>query len=170
MWTVNVTPAGNPTPVNGGTSYDVFVTAVSANDNTKIDQVKAVTTSTSANLTLLKSADKANAAPGEDITYTVSASNGSGLTAADNVVVTDPIPANTGFKVGGATFAPGTSTLNLQSIGYFAAGPGWSYNPVSEACSAPAGYDYCVEQVRWTMTGNMPTGTGFNVELVVRVK
>jgi uncharacterized repeat protein (TIGR01451 family) len=170
VWSVNVTPAGNPTPVNGGTAYTVFVTAVSATDNTKIDQVRAVTTSTSANLTLLKNANKGTAAPGEDITYTVNASNGSGLTAAGNVFVTDPIPAYTGFKVGGATFNAGTSTLSFTVVYSNNNGSTWTYTPASGGCGAPAGYDDCVTHVRWTTTGSMPTGTGFSVGLVVRVK
>ena len=170
VWTVNVTPAGSPTPVNGGTAYIVFVTAVSATDNTKIDQVKAVTTSTSANLTLVKSADKGTAAPGDDITYTVNASNGSGLTAAGSVFVTDPIPAYTGFKIGGATFNAGTSTLSFTVVYSNNGGSTWTYTPVTGGCSAPAGYDHCVTNVKWTTTGSMPTGTSFTVGLVVRVK
>jgi len=169
-WTVNVTPAGT---VVGGTLFDVFVTVVSANDNTKIDQVKAVTTSTSASLTLLKSADKGAAAPGEDITYTVNASNGSGLSAADNVAITDPLDTNTGFKVGGATFNPGGSGLTATAVFSNTPAPGpyvYGYTPVDQGCSAPAGYDYCVTSVRWTTTGSMPTGTAFSVGLVVRVK
>ncbi|MGB3096406.1 MAG: hypothetical protein WBB46_06715, partial [Candidatus Deferrimicrobiaceae bacterium] len=165
MWTVNVTPSGAPTPVDGGTSYTVFVTAVSATDNTKIDQVKAVTTSTSANLTLLKIADKANAAPGEDITYIVNATNESGLTTADNVVVTDPVPANTGFLVGGATYNPGTSTLSFVVSYSNDNGSTWTYTPLSGECGAPAGYDDCVTDVKWTGTGGMPTGTAFSVGL-----
>jgi len=170
VWTVNVTPSGAPTPVSGGTAYTGFVTSVSATDNTKIDQVKAVTSSTSAYLTLLKIADKANAAPGEDITYIVNVSNESGLTAADNVVVTEPIPANTGFKVGGATFNAGTSTLSFTVVYSNDNGSTWTYTPASGGCGAPAGYDDCVTDVWWTTTGSMPTGTNFSVGLVVRVK
>jgi len=167
VWTLNVTPAGT---VVGGTSYDVFVTTVSGTDNTKIDQVKAVTTSTSASLTLLKSADKGAAAPGEDITYTVNASNGLGLTAAGNVAITDPLDTNTGFKVGGATFNAGDSTLSFTVVYSNDNRSTWTYIPASGGCGAPVGYDDCVTDVRWTTTGSMPTGTGFSVGLVVRVK
>ena len=109
-WTLRVTPPGT---VNGGSpACRVSVTATSAGNGTKVDQVRAITSSTSANLTLLKNADRATVAPGQDITYTVNASNGAGLTPASVVVVADPIPAYTGFKVGSATFSPGTSTLS----------------------------------------------------------
>ena len=170
VWTVAVTPSGNPTPVQGGISYEVFATATSATDGAKKDQVKAVTSSTSANLTLNKSADKGTTAPGEDITYAVNALNGSGLTLANNVFVTDPIPANTGFKVGGATFNAGTSTLSFTVVYSNDGGSTWTYIPTGGGCGARAGYDDCVTDVKWTTTGSMPPGTSFSVRLVVRVK
>jgi uncharacterized repeat protein (TIGR01451 family) len=124
----------------------------------------------SANLTLDKNADRATVAPGQDITYTVKASNGAGLTPASVVVVSDPIPAWTGFKVGSATFAPETSTLSGTAVYSSDNGATWAYGPVSGGCAAPAGYDFCVTNVRWTTTGTMPQGTSFSVTFVVRVK
>lgn len=166
-WTLKVTPGGS---VTGNTSYNVYVTATSSTDGTRTDQVKAITTSTSAVLTLLKSADKANVNPGEEIAYTVTASNGAGLSAASSVVMTDPIPANTGFKIAGATFNAGTSTLTNALSYSDDGGSTWTYTPASGGCSAPAGYDYCVNKVKWTTSGNMPTGTSFSIGLVVVVK
>ncbi len=168
VWTLNITPSGNPSPVPGGSSYEVLVTATSANDGAISDQVKAITSSTSANITLLKTADKVNANPGEEITYSVTATNGSGLTDASTIVLTDPIPSNTGFKIGGATFNAGTSTLTA-AIDYKDS-TDWGYAPVDGGCSAPSGYDYCITDVRWTMTGNMLTGSNFSIGLVVRIK
>ena len=170
VWTLNITPSGDPSPVAGGTSYDVFVTATSSNDGTKTDQVKATTSSTSANLTLVKSADKSEAAPGDEITYTVTATNGASLSSASNVILTDDIDANTGFKMSGATFNAGTSTLTTAITYSNDDGSSWTYTPANGGCSAPAGYDYCVTDVKWTMSGNMPTGTNFNIGLVVVVK
>ena len=169
VWTLNVTPDGDPSPVAGGTSYDVTVTATSSNDGAKTDQLKATTSSTSANLTILKSADKGTADPGEEITYTATATNGAGLTSASTVIMTDIIDTNTGFKMSGASFNAGTSTLSLSSNDYRNSG-GWGYTPTDGGCSAPAGYDYCVLEVKWTMTGNMPTNTNFSIGLVVIVK
>jgi uncharacterized repeat protein (TIGR01451 family) len=167
-WTLRVTPAGT---VNGGSpACRVSVTATSAGNGARTDQVRGITSSTSANLTLLKSADRATVAPGQDITYTVNASNGAGLTPASVVVVADPIPAYTGFKVGSATFSPGTSTLSGAPVYSSDNGATWAYGPVSGGCSAPAGYDFCVTNVRWTTTGTMPQGTSFSVTFVVRVK
>jgi uncharacterized repeat protein (TIGR01451 family) len=167
-WTLRVTPAGT---ANGGSAgCGVSVTATSAGNGTKADQVRAVTASTSANLTLLKSADRATVAPGQEITYTVNASNGAGLTQASGVVVSDPIPAYTGIKVGSATFAPGTSTLSGTPAYSSDGGGSWTYSPASGGCAAPAGYDFCVTNVRWTTSGAMPPGTSFTVTFVVRVK
>ena len=168
QWTLLVIPPGS---LNGGSpACGISVTATSAGNSTKKDQVRATTSSTSANLTLLKSADRATVAPGQDITYTVIASNGAGLTPASAVVVTEPIPANTGFKVGSATFDPGTSTLSFTVVYSNNNGSSWSYAPASGGCSAPPEYDFCVTDVRWTTTGSMPSGTSFSVGLVVRVK
>jgi uncharacterized repeat protein (TIGR01451 family) len=170
IWTLNVTPDGDPSPVAGGTSYDVTITATSSNDGAKIDQVKATTSSTSANLTLVKIADKGTAIPGDEITYTVTATNGASLSSAPNVFVTDDIDANTGFKMSGATFNAGTSTLTTAIKYSNDDGSSWTYTPTDGGCSAPAGYDYCVTDVKWTMSGNMPTGTNFSIGLVVIVK
>lgn len=167
IWSLNVTPAGT---VSGGSTYNAVVTATSVTDSGKKDQVKAVTGSTSANLTLLKNADKATAKPGEDISYSTTATNGGGLTSAAGIVLRDPIPLNTGFKMGGASFTAATSTLAAATSYSSTNGTTWVYTPVSGACGAPAGYDYCVTDVRWTMTGSMPTGTSFTAGLVTRVK
>ncbi len=169
-WTVEVTPTSTPAPVPGGTALNVFVTATSAAYPTFSDQVEAVTSSISPNLTVLKSADKATAVPGEDVTYSIAVSNGSGLTSASAVVVTEPVPANTGFKVGTATFAPGTSTLTAAISYSDDGGSTWTYSPASGGCLAPAGYDYCVRSIRWTMSGSMPTGTSFGIGLTVCVR
>ncbi len=170
VWTIEVTPSGAPVPVPGGTLFNVFVTAVSVAYPTFSDQVEAVTFSISPNLTMLKSADKAAARPGDDVTYTIAVSNGTGLSSASAVVVTEPVPANTGFRVGSAIFAPGTSTLSAALSYSGDGGATWSYAPVSGGCAAPAGYDYCATHVRWTMSGSMPTGTSFSVGFTVRVR
>lgn len=170
VWTLNVTPSGSPSPVAGGTSYNVFVTATSSNDSGAMDQVKGATTSSSANLTLLKSVDKSTADPVEDLTYSVTATNASGLTDASGIVLTDAIPSYTGFKLGSAAFNAGTSTL-ASAISYSNdSGSTWTYSPSSGSCSAPAGYDYCVTNIKWTMTGDMPSNTNFITEFVARVQ
>lgn len=166
-WTVMVTPVGGISAVKGGASYNVSVTATSVTDNTKVDQVTAATTSTSPNVTLVQNTDRATCRPGEDITYVTTATNGTGLNSAKAVVVSNAVPADTGFKIGGATFIPGSSGLSC-AISY--SNGSYGYVPSSGGCGAPSGYDYCVTEVKWTMTGSMPAGTSFTCNLVVGVK
>jgi CSLREA domain-containing protein/uncharacterized repeat protein (TIGR01451 family) len=172
LWTLKVTPTGGATPVSGGTTYNVFVTATSNSDTNKKDQVVAVTSSTSAKVTVLNSADKATVKPGEDITYTTVATNGASLSDARNVVIFDSIPANTAFKVGSgnASFTANNSTLSC-TISYSRDNRAtWTYTPTSGGCSAPAPLDYCVTDVRWTTSGTMPSNTSFSTNFVVQVK
>jgi uncharacterized repeat protein (TIGR01451 family) len=166
VMTLEVTPGST---VIGGTSYPVLVTATLVGDSTRVDQVKATTTSASPVLTLMKSADKGSCTPGEEITYTVTASNGPSLSSASAIVITDPVPADTGFKLGGAGFDPLATTLTA-TYSYSQDGTTYDYTPASGGCSAPAGYDHCVRKVKWTMNGSMPAGSSFKVTLVVRVK
>jgi CSLREA domain-containing protein/uncharacterized repeat protein (TIGR01451 family) len=171
-WTLKVTPSGGATPVSGGTAYSVLVSATSNSDTNKKDQVLAVTTSTSAKITLLKSADRSTVKPGEDITYTTVASNGAALSDAKNVVVLESVPANTAFKVtaGNAAFAPNSSTLTC-TISYSRDNRAtWTYTPTSGGCSAPAPLDYCVTDLRWTTSGTMPSNTSFSTNFIVQVK
>jgi uncharacterized repeat protein (TIGR01451 family) len=170
VWTLNVTPSGNPAPVPGGTSFSAVVTAASGANPAAADQVEAVTTSISANLTLAKSVDKATAVPSEDLTYTVVATNGPGLGDATGIVVGDPIPADTGFRLGSAQFNPGTSTLTATAGYSDDSGLTWTYLPMDGNCGAPSGYDDCVTDIRWTMSGTMQAGASFTVGFVVRVR
>ncbi len=113
----------------------------------------------------------ANAAPAQVLEYRVTATNG-GSVAATNIVLSDPINANTGFIMGSASFNAGTSGLTGAAAEYSNdTGVTWTYAPVSGGCAAPAGADYCVTNIRWTTTGSMASGgTTFNTLFQVRVK
>ena len=78
----------------------------------------------------------------KDLTYTIGATNGSGLSDAASSVV--------GFSNNG--------------------GASWSYAPVGGSCGAPVGYDDCITHIRWTMAGTMQADESFSVEFVARVK
>ncbi|HEU4365568.1 MAG TPA: hypothetical protein VFT13_08910 [Candidatus Krumholzibacteria bacterium] len=167
-WTLLVTPV-----LGGAIGGDVFtaaVTATSAGDALAIDQVRAVTTCVSPSLSMTKSADLANALPGQDINYTVVASTAGGLSDATGIVLVDSIPDYAGFRVGSVTFNAGTTTLT--SIVSYSSDDGttWSYVPASGSCTAPAGYDYCVTHVRWSLVGIMPPSLSFQIGMAVRVK
>ena len=93
--------------------------------------------------------------------------------AASALVLSDPLDTNTGYKMASATFTAGTSGLTATASFSITAAPGpyvYGYTPVDQGCLAPAGYDYCVTNVRWTMTGSQAVGTNFNVNFIVRVK
>jgi uncharacterized repeat protein (TIGR01451 family) len=167
VWTLNVTPQPNGT--SGGLTYTVNVTATSLGDATKTDQVRTQTQCTAPNLVMTKSVDLANALPGQDIHYSMVASS-TGLSNANAIVLVDSIPSYAGFRVGTATFNAGTSGLS-SAVSYSRNhGATWTYTPATGACTAPAGYDYCVTHVRWTLTGTMPPGKNFTVGMTVRVK
>jgi uncharacterized repeat protein (TIGR01451 family) len=166
-WTVNVTPlpAGSP----GGLVYAVDVTATSVGDALRTDQVRTLTTCTAPNLAMTKSVDMTSALPGQDIVYTVVATS-SGFSDATGIVVVDSIPEFAGLRMGSVTFSPGTTSL-VSSVSYSDdGGATWTYAPASGSCGAPAGYDYCVTHVRWTLSGVIQPSRSFTLGMAVRVK
>jgi uncharacterized repeat protein (TIGR01451 family) len=122
---------------------------------------------------LLKSVTPAGTQPpGTDLAYTVTFTN-TGGSAAESFVVTDPIPANTDFKVGSVTTDLGTTGLTVTVAYSNDGGITWTYTPVSGAGGAPAGYDRVVTNVRWSLTGNLsqvsPNNTG-SLGFTVRIR
>jgi uncharacterized repeat protein (TIGR01451 family) len=166
-WTLNVTPLA--TGGAGGLTCTVDVTATSNGDALRSDQVRTLTTCVSPNLTMTKSADLASAYPGQDVTYTVVA-NSNGLANATGIVVVDSIPDQAGLRVGGVTFTPGTTSLTSAVSYSNDDGATWTYVPASGSCGAPAGYDFCATNVRWTLSGTILPSQSFTLRMVVRVK
>ncbi len=109
------------------------------------------------NVTLSKSVTPTTPAlivPGVDLGYTISFTNG-GTGPASNLVMLDPIPANTDFKVGSVANSLGTTGL-IVAVAYSNNGGGtYAYTPVSGGGGAPSGYDRNVTNIRWTFTGNL---------------
>ena len=88
-------------------------------------------------------------APGTVLTYTLTVTNG-GTSNAAGVALVDTLAGAVQFKVGSvATTLPAgvTAVLAYSSDG----GATWTYVPTSAACSAPAGYDRCVNRIRWQL-------------------
>ena len=109
------------------------------------------------NVGLTKSVNPNTAAqliPGADLTYTIAFSN-TGTLAASSLVVSDPIPANTDFKVGSVTTSPGTTGLTVVVAYSKDSGVTWTYTPVSGGGGASAGCDRLVTNIRWTFSGNL---------------
>ncbi|HKZ79140.1 MAG TPA: right-handed parallel beta-helix repeat-containing protein [Pyrinomonadaceae bacterium] len=125
------------------------------------------------NVVLVKSvAPNGTQPPGTDLTYAIEFSNTGGLEAT-TLVVTDPVPSNTDFKLGSVTTNLGTTGLTV-TVGYSNDGGGtWTYTPVSSGGGAPAGYDRLTTNVRWVFTGNLsptaPNNLG-SVGFTVRIR
>jgi uncharacterized repeat protein (TIGR01451 family) len=167
VWTINVTPDLS-TP--GGTSFPVTLTATSSGDVSIVDQIAAVTTSMTPLLSLSKNVDLANAAPGQDLTYTIVATTAAGLSDATALVVVDPVPSDVGFQIGSVTFDPGSTSLTAAIQYSDDNGVSWAYVPGNGGCNAPLQYDYCVTHVRWELSGTMPADQSFMVSFAGRVK
>ena len=91
-------PAGLTQKDNSATVSDDDSAAITSN-------VVTVTISTNPNLQLTKTSNPATGPldPGDSVTYTMIVSN-TGSATAEDVLVTDPIPANTGYVLGSLTF------------------------------------------------------------------
>jgi uncharacterized repeat protein (TIGR01451 family) len=92
--------------------------------------------------------------PGTDLAYTINFSNG-GTAAAQTLVISDPIPNNTDFKVGSVTNNLGSTGLTVVVAYSHNGGSTFVYTPASGGGGAPVGYDRNVTNIRWTFTGNL---------------
>ena len=107
-------------------------------------------------LTLVKSVTPAGPLPpGTDLDYSVTFAN-TGGDLAYNVVMTDPIPADTDFKVGSVVTNLGSTGLAVSVSYSDDGGLSWGWSPVGGAGGAPPGYDGTVTHVRWTFSGTLP--------------
>jgi len=110
--------------------------------------------------------------PGTDLVYTINFTN-SGGRVASILVITDPIPASTDFKVGSVTTNLGTTGLTVTVAYSSNNGSTWTYTPASGGGGAPSGYDRLVTHVRWSFTGNLsqtaPNNAG-GVTFAVRIR
>lgn len=104
-------------------------------------------------------------APGTELTYTVNFTN-SGSAAAQTLVIKDPVPPNTDFKVGSESHNLGTTGLAVALAYSNDNGSTWTYTPVSGGGGAAAGYDRSVTNIRWTFTGNLSQASPNNAGTV----
>ncbi len=113
---------------------------------------------------LVKSVNPGGAqSPGTDLVYTIVFTNNGGV-AARSLVIKDPVPSSTDFKVGSVTNSLGTTGLTVAVAYSNDGGSTWTYSPASGGGGAPSGYDRNVTNIRWTFTGNLsqtsPNDTG----------
>lgn len=108
---VTTIPAGT---ANGTVDTATF-TGTSSNDGTVTDSVTVTTTVSAPALAMTKTVSPAGAQPpGAELTYTVTLTN-HGVGIADNVFVTDPIPARTTYVPGSLKFGPSAATLAAKT-------------------------------------------------------
>jgi uncharacterized repeat protein (TIGR01451 family) len=114
---------------------------------------------------------KVNPTPGTDLTYTITITN-DGNTAASGVTTVDNLAPQVDFKVGSVSSSlPGGVGVTVDYSDDN--GSSWIYTPASAGCGAPANYDDCVTNIRWTLTDDLsyvaPDNTG-DLEFVARIK
>lgn len=148
------------TPASGVSDpTDLSRSGAGNNSATDSDSITAVP-----NVALAKSVSPSGSqTPGTDLGYTITFTNTGGL-AAQTLVIKDPIPASTDFKVGSVTTSLGTTGLTVVVAYSNNSGGTWTYTPVSGGGAASVGYDRNVTNIRWTFTGNLsqtsPNNTG----------
>ncbi len=114
------------------------------------------------NVALVKSVTPGGAQmPGADLLYSIVFTN-TGGSAAANMIITDPVPANTDFKVGSVTNTLGTTGLSVTVSYSSDGGTTWTYTPASGAGGAPGNYDRVITHVRWSLTGSLNQNTPHN--------
>jgi uncharacterized repeat protein (TIGR01451 family) len=122
------------------------------------------------NVTLTKAVSPGGAQiPGADLTYTVTYTN-SGGAAAQTIVVSDNIPANTDFKLSSESHtAPAGVTIAVDYWDSRPPTPQWVTAPTSDG-TAPAGYARNITKIRWTFSGNLATSATGTVSFIVRIQ
>jgi hypothetical protein len=110
-------------------------------------------------------------APGTDLTYTSTLTN-AGTEEAVGVASVSSIAPETQFKVGSVTTSfPAGIVVAVE----FSDDDGstWTYAPTDQGCGAPAGYDGCVTDIRWTLQNPLSSSAPDNVgtmEYVARIE
>ena len=146
--TVTVTySVGN---VAAGTIDTLIFTARSVSTPATSDSGRLTLTVVRPSLTMGKAVSPSGSlAPGTVLSYTLTVTNG-GTSNASGVALVDTLAAAVQFKVGSVTTtlpAGVTALVQYAKVGDTT----WTYVPASAACSAPAGYDRCVNRIRWQL-------------------
>jgi len=153
-------------------SIDTLVFLARALGSLASDTGKLVVTVIRPSVTVVKSVNPIGTPPpGTDLTYTLTLTN-AGTEHAVSVVHVDSVPAQIGFKVASvSTTLPGGVTATVAYSNN--SGTTWTYVPVSAGCGAPAGYDYCVRDIRislGTALSNVGPNNIVQVVFVAKVK
>jgi uncharacterized repeat protein (TIGR01451 family) len=136
------------------------------------DDATDVTVIVAGNLTLTKTVNPlGNQPPGTELTYTTDYQN-VGTADLTSVVIFDPIPAFTQYRVGSeAVGVPPAGITAITPEFSDDGGTTWTYLPVSGGGGAPVNFDANVTNVRFVMTGTVAAGQGSatGVSFTVRI-
>ena len=142
-------------PAPGGVAAGTVLTATATVAGATSEFSGNVVVSVGPNVTLLKAVSPAGPqAPGTELSWTVTFTNGGG-SGALAVVLQDPVPAFTDFKMGSASASLGSTGLTVVISYSSNGGSTWSYVPVSGGGGAPPGYDRNVTHIRYTFAGTL---------------
>lgn len=148
--TVGVTVTYRVGNVPVGTKDTIFLTGRSLGNPVKTAQDTFVVTVIRPVITIGKAVSPGGSpGPGTDLTFTSTLTN-AGTASASSLAIVDSIPTFVQYKLASATAtlpAGMSATIKYSSDG----GLTWTYTPVSGACSAPAGFDRCVNRIQWTI-------------------
>jgi uncharacterized repeat protein (TIGR01451 family) len=170
--TVTVTVTYRVGSVALGTIDTLELTGRSVGNPAKTSVGMLVVTVIRPSITVGKSVNPSgNSPPGTDLTFTSTVTN-VGTASASNLALVDSIPSWVQFKVGTAsnTLPAGvTAATEYSNDG----GVTWTYTPVSGGCAAPAGFDRCVNRIRWRLLAALASSAGSNqgtVSFVSRIR
>lgn len=170
--TVTVTVTYRVSTAAAGTIDTLKLTGRSVGNSAKTSTAVLVVTVIRPVLGIAKSANPSGAQlPGTDLTFTSTLSN-SGSASASSVAIVDSIPTWVQFKMSSASTAlpAGVSAaIEYSNDG----GLSWTYAPVSGGCSAPAGFDRCVNRIRWRLLNplsNVAPNNQGTVSFVSRIR
>ncbi len=149
-------------PVPGGVSVGTVLTATATVGGNTSEFAGRVVVVGVPDVTLLKSVlPGGDQPPGADLTYTVIFANGGGDDAL-NIILTDPVPVATDFKVGSPFENLGSTGLTTAVEYSDDDGGSWGYVPQDGGGGALSGYDRDVTHIRWVFTGALSSAAPDN--------
>jgi len=170
--TATVTVTYSASSVAVGTIDTLIFTARSVASPTTSANGRVTVTVVRPSLTIAKAVNPSGTQPpGTALSYTMTVANG-GTSSAAGVALVDTLAPAVQLKVGSvATTLPSGVTAVVEYSND--AGATWTYVPVIGGCGAPAGYDACVNRIRWqlqnTLGYTVPNNSGA-LEFVAQIR
>ena len=158
--------------VAAGTIDTLLLRARSVTDTFSSVTASLIVTVIRPSITVAKTVNPpGSSTPGTDLTFSSTVTN-VGTASASNLALVDSIPTYVQFKVASASNAlpAGLSAATEYSSD---GGTTWTYVPASGGCSAPAGFDRCVNRIRWRFLATLSNVAGSNqgtLSFISRIK